>query len=567
TKIKTSKRRLDTISLNPDKNKYGAYSTDTPMEYEVEKQNRTITPFIRIESALHFKKMVENTHPECDALITKLIALCPLEPFIPLVAEKDKTIETLKLEQNANLKRLYATYGKRMFDGYTLYLMPIDKIENILNEAELSHIPLNELLQNYQAWFTRKYLPVTHHEGGCWNESKLGYEVAMGENLNSYDAENYHTGQLSWYSFDAAEGAAASIAKLKGKSSVELPEEKEEKMFSYLPAPAEFPGAPSKTLWEFEDARVQLGQMDNNDFSLLANAVVMQYTTMYGNDWMVTPIETETGTILEVDGIIITDTFGERIFINTSAEEADANDNSKAFTDRWSMFGTTQANAYEKNNFSSRKGLLFPPTLSRCEESHPIEEVQFLRDEMANMLWGVETTINNGCDGTLSGKSLSDAVLTEVDAQKGEHVVNENEYDYSFLVQNRAPLNWIPFIPQKIPTEIRDIRFRRGKMPIFFNGIYDSVRPSTQLLGIKKDDRNEKIVPLFINEEEITGYGVKLVLTAQRTRWFHGESFNWIGYKKVINMYQANSGLMFDELIERETQKSIVLHPEEETEL
>jgi hypothetical protein len=578
TKVKVSKRRLDTTYPNCNKMKFEVkkdYSTDTPMEYEVEKQNRNITPFIRLESAIHFKKMIEialekekDKKEKCENTVQALMKAFVLDPFIPFVNEKDKTVETLKTEQNENLKRLYITYGKRMFDGYKLFADKdsSSKIKTI--SKELKFTMLRTLFAEYKKWFIHKYLPITDNKMNCWNEEELGYDVAMGEDKNIYEAEDYHTGKLSWFSFDA-------------KKEIKDSSNKEKKFLSYIPVQADFPGAPKQFLWEFEDANVQLGQIENDDFSLLANAVVMQYTTMYGNDWMVTPLETETGTILDVEGIVITDTFGERVFINTSAEETDKETfiaackaqgkkdkeaekayNAQAFTDRWSLFGTTLAHAYEENNFTTQKGLLFPPTLPRCEEGDPIEEVQFLRDEMANMLWGVETVIDDGCGGTISGKSMSDNVLAIVDAQKGEAVVNEEEYDYSFLVQNRVPLHWIPFIPQKIEGESRDIRFRRGRMPIFFNNSYNPVRPSTQLLGIKENEKTKTIEPLFINEEEITGYGIKLIQTAQRTRWFYGESFTWTGFKKVISMYQANSGLMFDELIEKSTGKSIVLHPD-----
>jgi len=556
TKIAVEKKWLNTLYLG-EKNYTGKpFATDTPLEYEVEKQNKTITPYIRIESALHFKKMVENAcTKEVDKetlkdFITDLLSIYPLDPFIPTVDDKKKEVEDLKLEQNTNRAQLYALYGKKMFDGYKLFCNS-GKLNQINDNIIKNIIEEKELIQNYKTWFIRKYHPVTNEQENCWSGEKLGYEVAMGELENMYEAEDYHTGKLSWYSFDAA------------TANMKVDEKSEKKFLSYIPTPADFPGAPKKRLWEFEDVRVQLGQLENSDISLLANAIVMQYTTMYGNDWMVTPLETETGTILNVKGILVTDTFGESIFIDTQAGDEQT---TGSFTDRWSMFGTSNAKAYKESDFSTKKGLLFPPSLPRCEESKPMEEVQFLRDEMANMLWGVETVISDGCDGTITGKNLSDAVLTIVDIQKGEPFVNENEnYDYSFLVQNRVPLNWIPIIPQKIKGEQRDIRFRRAQMPIFFNEKYNSVRPSTQLLGIKKDEKGKKVLPCFINEEEITGYGIKLILTAQRTRWFNGESFNWVGYKKVISMYQANSGLMFDELIERASGKQIKLKQEEES--
>ena len=99
-------------------------------------------------------------------------------------------------------------------------------------------------------------------------------------------------------------------------------------------------------------------------------------------------------------------------------------------------------------------------------------------------------------------------------------------------------------------------------MPIFFNGKYQPVRPSTELLACKyskntNGSQSERVVPFIINEEEILGYGTTVSLRAQRTRWFFGKSFLWTGFSRRISSYQANSGLMFDELIRREDDKPI----------
>ena len=39
-----------------------------------------------------------------------------------------------------------------------------------------------------------------------------------------------------------------------------------------------------------------------------------------------------------------------------------------------------------------------------------------------------------------------------------------------------------------------------------------------------------------------------MTLSTQRTRWTGGKTYLWRGYAKKISGYQANSGLMFDEL-------------------
>ena len=40
--------------------------------------------------------------------------------------------------------------------------------------------------------------------------------------------------------------------------------------------------------------------------------------------------------------------------------------------------------------------LFLPPALVETQESDPLEEVAFFRDEMANVVWGVERTVQGG---------------------------------------------------------------------------------------------------------------------------------------------------------------------------
>ena len=132
--------------------------------------------------------------------------------------------------------------------------------------------------------------------------------------------------------------------------------------------------------------------------------------------------------------------------------------------------------------------------------------------------------------------------------------------EYSLLIQNRVPLNWIPFLPQQL-QDGRNICFRRGRMPLFYNKEFLPVRPSTKLLAAERD-RNGHVKPFYIDENQISGYGTKLVKTAQRCRWFLGKTFNWVGNRTIISEYQANSGLLFDELIPTAKRKKIELEEE-----
>lgn len=572
-KVMSMRKKMDNVLRgNGEKMKY---STDVPLEREVEKQNIELTPYVSVESAMYFKKLITNVEKK-STIIKSLLKDFPLDST---PEEKEESLETLKDKKNDALNKFLKFYVSRSFDGVKLYdAIVANKIKSSSSVKKYAKTQLVE----YKEWFKNKFYPCLNDGGNeskdCWNIRKLGYETEVTQGKNCYVAEDYDSGKLSWYSFDK-KGIGEATCK---KDDI--------KMLSYIPTPANIPGAPASRLWEFEGRKVNMGDYEN-PYNFIGSVAMMQYITMFSNDWMIVPLETETGTVLDVNGIMVKDSFGDRHYINKSAQYIDelafkseykkTHSNCTtdvlnkefeklSYTDRWDMFGCSYNDAYATQNFTTSRGLFFPPTVLRCEESRPIEEVQFLRDEMANMVWGVETTLNNKCGGTMDGKTFSDSILSEVDetnlaaAGSNEPITKDEEAEYSLLIQNRVPMNWIPFLPEQIPGSCREIAFRRARMPIFYNdgkedSCYKSVRPSTSLLRIEKD--GNKVKPLYINEEELASCGVKVVKTAQRTRWFLGKSFNWVGNREIISEYQANSGLMFDELISPKTGKAIRLEP------
>ena len=515
-----------------------AFSAESdPLEYQVERRPRAIDPYVRIESALHFLSM-KSLPANKAALLKVLLRQFPLDPFIPDKPLNDRTLEDVKLGANLKLDKLYRYYGKRCFDGYKLFLA------NRISFSS-SQVNLDKALAEYKAWFRKKYL-VDGDTSNYWSDEKLGYQVKLKTDGERFVADDYHTGKLSWYSFDS--DGQKETASAQSNSTV----------LTALPTPATFPAAPNRRLWEFENRRVQFNDWRNDDVTALASSVILQYTMMYSNDWMIVPVEIEAGTVLQVGEITIKDSFGHVFSIDTrqhyELRDHVPQERNVGFQDRWAIFAHVDYKAYDKSDFRTHPGLLFPPTLQRVEQGAPIEEVQFLRDEMANMVWGVEERVSDLCGGSLDSRSRSDKVLSIIDEERkvdDRDVIAPADADYSFLIQNRVPLHWIPFIPQNLKGNPRDIVFRRGRMPIWYNGDYQPVRPSSQLLGVKKD-ANGKVVPRYIYEEEIQGYGTKVGLYPQRTRWFNGTSFTWVGYEKKISGTQANSGLMFDTLLDVE---------------
>ena len=516
---------VDGICKGRDMSTRRPLRAEEPWEPSVEAVPVPETLAVRVESALYLKRLIRplDGHEE---------ALRILKDNYPMEADSGNEDPLEELVDSANDMRTLEleVFQGRIFDGAKVY-------HDAKNAEKLIRKPLGsdgskKVMDKYLQWYKEHYQPDTE-DASCWEHEKLGYSFTLTARERQYAADNYASGHVGWHTFDAVN----PDKPLSAESG---------EVFSYIPTRASFPSAPSLRLWEYEDRGVSFQNLKNDDVSQLSSAVIMEYVSMYSNDWMIVPVHTRPGTVVQLTSLKVKDCFGGVQLITRTPEDHDAKKADVPFSDRWSMFGNTRADAYKKGDFTSAKGLLLPSSLLRVEEGESIEEVQFMRDEMANMLWGVEEVIDDGCGGTMSGRTLSGKVLSMIDEERGDTVLPDEDAEFSYLIQNRVPLNWIPFIPQRIPGQFREMRFRRGRMPLYYKGDYRWARPHTSVLAVKRV--NGAVQPFYVNEEEILSYGTKVTLTSQRTRWIGGKSFAWRGYAKKISGYQANSGLMFDEI-------------------
>jgi hypothetical protein len=133
---------------------------------------------------------------------------------------------------------------------------------------------------------------------------------------------------------------------------------------------------PAPRWWEFEDAQVDFGGVDAGPEDL-ARLLLIEFAATYGNDWFVIPIEVDTGSITNVRSLIITDTFGGGRYVVPDSRATGAS---------WRMFQLAPDQPGPEQSMSNF--LFVPPVVLKNVEGPPLEEVVFLRDEMANMAWG-----------------------------------------------------------------------------------------------------------------------------------------------------------------------------------
>jgi len=330
-----------------------------------------------------------------------------------------------------------------------------------------------------------------------------------------------------------------------------------QQLFSFIPTPAVFAGMPNNRWWAFEDGHVDLGNI-NAETTDISKIVMVEFAAMYGNNWFLLPYEIPAGTLSEVKGIVVTDVFGQKTLVE-SAIQGENSDWSA-----WGLFNLTKRKKDPLEVADSDTRLFIPPALSKSQNGTPIEEVLLLRDEMANLVWAIETKINDltksGMDAHLAAQAFSKYIN---DRFANSEPLNsaENTAVLQYLLSNTVPENWIPFVAIHLGTENRAIQLQRASMPRTLQGKHLPIRPRTQILreGLiyqAKDEvapyvnpqADEQISPYYLHEEEVPRSGVRIKAGMQRARWYHGKVLKWYAYRKTMGKGEGNSGLAFDQV-------------------
>lgn len=198
--------------------------------------------------------------------------------------------------------------------------------------------------------------------------------------------------------------------------------------------------------------------------------------------------------------------------------------------------------------------LVVLPTVPKIQESEPLEEVALIRDEMANMVWGIETLVPMPHGWTRRGNIAAaefhdhlQALHDQGGAVPGATVEFKAAFRYDIMTS--VPEHWIPFVPEHVAGDSREIQVRRAAMPRYLTNdptpTYERVRPRTALLREGLDAGN----PYRIHEEEVPRAGSHVLRSFQRTRWTDGRVVTWVGMQKRTGRGEGHSGLAFDRIV------------------
>jgi hypothetical protein len=442
-------------------------------------------------------------------------------PFLALTMEQRATLDRdslgffdLMASRVPDGRRLHAAF--RSADAGAITIAPALQI----TPADLAEVEkaARLWLQWYETFFSEP-----DAINPAWLPERMEYAFSVATRLSDGEctltAQEYFDGQLDWYAFDV--NPQVSLGAATNNPSTEV-------THTVIPAPVSFRGMPAARFWEFEDAQVDFGSVDAGPTDL-ARMLLVEFALDYGNDWFVMPIELDVGSLYRTRSLIVTDTFGVRTLIKSSSELGEPHSS-------WRMF----QHSYTRGSGITKpaSNLFFlPPSLLKSMESRPIEEVLFLRDEMANLAWAVERLIEspverpiNRFETYMEKKRRREREATEKVPAAGEPL--------RYRLSTEIPDYWIPLMPARVGE---GLRLKRGAV-LKTDGLPEPIHSMGRILTPDSGRQLE----LF--EEEVPREGVRVTRNYQYTRWFDGSTHLWIGRRKQIGRGEGSSGLGFDVL-------------------
>jgi hypothetical protein len=285
---------------------------------------------------------------------------------------------------------------------------------------------------------------------------------------------------------------------------------------------------PNARWWDFEHSATDFGDIrpDRRD---LARLIVMDFMLVHGNDWFVIPYEVKVGSLCRVDSLVVRDVFGG----DTVVERADRNPISAGV--RWSLFSTTADQL--PNGFADF--MVLPPTAASFMSVGPVlEEVRFVRDQIANMVWAIEETVEGGAGAPRPGHERNLPIAPTPVPPGGLP---------QYRIQTDVPRHWIPFLPVTTDSVSGAVVLERGAIPDPTSSVAEPIRPVGRILqpSALVGQRYQ------ICEEEVPRVGVRITRVVCRSRWTDGSTHLWTARSKVAAQGEASSGLAFDKLEEQ----------------
>jgi hypothetical protein len=369
-----------------------------------------------------------------------------------------------------------------------------------LTARELDSGALTAALDGWRTWLRASLLePPPGAKDSAWQTDRLEYRFSVGSASlgDAFLAPGHRGAELDWYAFDRFPGSPPSDPPQKLNVTAR-------------PAPLTFRGMPASRYWEFEDAKVDLGSVEASACDL-ARLALLEFAFVHGNDVFLVPLQLPVGSFCEIQSLVVRDTFGFHRGVPSAVRPATAG------TNGWSFLATTGADG-------KPHGGLFVPAVARHALRGPLrEEVTLQRDEVANLVWSIERTLE-GSDGV--GRAVPPSA-----PPVREPPLRDAPLSYSLMEPGRP--GWYPLDLQVLAPG-GERRLVLGVWPPA------ATAPSARLLPRPGD---------AVADEEIGREGLTLQRRFAFARAADGTPFVWEARSRVPRRHEAPPPTRFDQIV------------------
>ncbi len=427
--------------------------------------------------------------------------------------------------------KTYSAISGRCMDGYALLekLLAGALAANQIVNAGADVDALNTLGTGFLAWYKNMFYQPEEEQNDAWLPDRMEYQfnckASSSIDEKSLTATEYYHGHLDWYSFNIETKSVASASP-----------DKEPVTDSFLPAHVQFEGMPDTRWWKFEDGKTSFGDVKPSTVDI-SKLLLIEFGLVFANDWFMVPFNLAVGSLANVEGLTVKNNFGETIWIKPT--EADGKPE-----DKWSVF--------KMKSSKQDNSLFLAPAAIKVHESDVKEEIMMIRDEVANMVWGIEQTVELATGPGDRGAEVGLRTRQFQQKQVNENPIPENA-PYAapvfYQAMTEVPEHWIPFVPVHVEGDNREVQLQRASMLRIIESdtlAPVKIKPHTSIL---REGLDEAVpTPFYIHEEEVPRMGLRVTQSFQRTRWINGEVYVWLGMKKLTGRGEGSSGLAFDQI-------------------
>ncbi len=410
------------------------------------------------------------------------------------------------------------------FDAARLMKKDKDFVADLCKDLQLGRQTTRRVVNAFDAWKAANDGRFVTAVGGrnAWDTERLEY--SFGLRASKIDAnlsfDSYRGDRFDWYQAQLQSPSRDAFKRTPNQVTEEP-----------LVTRVRYDGMPSRRYWSFEDGKVFFGGVSAKTLDL-PQMVLIEFATVYAEDWYWVPVRVPTGALSRVVKVEVVDTFGETRTVSPAAVD-DGPDRP------WRGFELT-GDASPEQDIPLAPWLYIPRVIEGGHNGPEIERVAFMRDEAANLMWAIESVVENASGTGEDRVARWHRIRSKLAAQSEAPEYTPPDEAWSYRIDRQVPPYWVPFQPEivgKRPTG-RLVRSRMAHWSLFPDAHRSDVGPKALVTA--------PVGPLAIHDEEIPRGGLVLTRGYQMARDQAGKLLLWPARKRSPAGHVQSSGREVD---------------------